>query len=58
LLLSEIIYYNFLHAAGYPLKSLSNSSLLYLWSRRLITVFTKAHHWTLSWASRNQFTSL
>jgi hypothetical protein len=24
-------------------------------TRRLITVFTKARHWTLSWASRIQF---
>jgi hypothetical protein len=26
-------------------------------TRKFITVFTEAHHWTLSWATRNHFTS-
>jgi hypothetical protein len=28
-----------------------------LWTRRFITVFTTAHHWSLSWAKRIQSTS-
>jgi hypothetical protein len=49
-----------LHGAGYYLKSwlLLSSSInipLSYGTRRFITVFTKARHWTQSWASRIQF---
>jgi hypothetical protein len=49
-----------LHGAGYYLKSwlslsLSKNIPLSYGTRRFITVFTKARHWTLSWASRIQF---
>jgi hypothetical protein len=49
-----------LHGAGYYLKSwLLFSSLKHIplsyGTRRFITVITKAHHWTLSWASWIQF---
>jgi hypothetical protein len=48
------------HGAGYFWKAVSHSTcrkitcFLYV-TRRFITVFTKARHWTLSWASRTQF---
>jgi hypothetical protein len=50
----------FLHGAEHCLKrrlslSLSKNILLSYGTRRFITVFTKVHHWTLSWASRIQF---
>jgi len=35
--------------------SLSKTSYFVYVIRRFITVFTKAHHWTLSWASWIQF---
>jgi hypothetical protein len=49
-----------LHGAGYYLKSwlslgISKNILLSCWIRRFITMFSKAYHWTLSWASRIQF---
>jgi hypothetical protein len=49
-----------LHGAEYYLKSwltptLSKKSCFLYGTRRLITVFTKARHWTVSWASWIQF---
>jgi hypothetical protein len=49
-----------LHGAGYYLKSwlslsLSKNILLSYETRRFITVFTKARHWTLSWVGWIQF---
>jgi hypothetical protein len=49
-----------LHDAGYYFKSwfslsLSEHILLSCGTRRFITVFTKARHWTLYWASWIQF---
>jgi hypothetical protein len=48
-----------LHGTEYYLKSCHStfkkiSYFPYL-TRRIITVFTKAHHWTLSWTSRIHF---
>jgi len=54
----EEITYLF-HGAGHYLKSWMSLSLskniLSHGNRRFITVFTKARHWTLSWASWIQF---
>jgi hypothetical protein len=52
-----------LHGAGYYMKSwlslsLSKNILLSYGTRRFITVFTQARHWTLSWASWNQLKRL
>jgi hypothetical protein len=50
-----------LHGAVYCLKSWLSLSLskniLPYWTRRFITIFTKARHWTVSWASWIQFVS-
>jgi hypothetical protein len=58
-LLTYLLIY-LLHGAGYYLKSWlslrsSKNIPLSYGTRRFITVFTKARHWTLSWASRIQF---
>jgi hypothetical protein len=52
-----------IHGVGYYLKSwlslsLSKNILLSYGTRKFITVFTKARHWTLSWASWIQFAPL
>jgi hypothetical protein len=57
--ISYLLTYS-LHGAGYYLKNwllLSSSKNIPLSyeTRRFITVFTKARHWTLSWASRIHF---
>jgi hypothetical protein len=60
---SSLIHYTYLlHGTGYYLKSwlslsLSKNIPLSYGTRRFITVFTKARHWTLSWDSRIQFTT-
>jgi hypothetical protein len=61
-LISYRQYYNLtylLHGAGYYLKSWLSLSfsktILSYGTRRFITVFTQARHWTLSWASWIQF---
>jgi hypothetical protein len=57
---SYLLTYSSLHGAGYYLKSwlslsLSKNVPLSYGTRRFITVFTKARHWTLSRARRIQF---
>jgi hypothetical protein len=51
--------YSIVHGTGYLKNwlslSLSESILLSYGTRRFITVFTQARHWTLSWASWIQF---
>jgi hypothetical protein len=46
---------NSLRGVGFAFKSLIVTPWFLYGTRRFITVFTKAHHWTLSWAIRIQF---